>query len=274
VSRPPATGFDDLDELLRDFVAGARGALGGNFVGAYLQGSFALGAADEHSDVDFVVVTERELSAAEQSAVQTLHGRLYERDVPWAQHLEGSYAPRGILRRVDPERRRFFFLDNGARELVWDEHCNSAVVRWVLRRHGIVLAGPPPVELIEPVSAEALGAEARVKIAEYADWARGLDGMSRWQQPYLVLTFCRMLRAVAEGDVVSKQAAGEWAIETLDARWSPLIRRALADRPDPWGRVHRRAEPEVVEETLRFVEYASRCGREESNLQGPKPAGT
>jgi predicted nucleotidyltransferase len=34
----------------------ARLILGANFFGAYLQGSFALGDADLHSDCDFLVV--------------------------------------------------------------------------------------------------------------------------------------------------------------------------------------------------------------------------
>jgi hypothetical protein len=39
---------------------------------------------------------------------------------------------------VDPSRTPFPFLDNGATELVWDNHCNTAVVRWTLRERGVV----------------------------------------------------------------------------------------------------------------------------------------
>ncbi|MGZ4351943.1 MAG: aminoglycoside adenylyltransferase domain-containing protein [Gaiellaceae bacterium] len=261
------TPFPDLDRLLAELVAGARAALAGNFCGAYLQGSFALGDADEHSDVDFVVVTHDELSDGEQAALQRLHGRLYGREVAWAQHLEGSYAPKERLRRVDPTRAPFFYLDNGARELIRDGHCNTAVVRWTLRERGVVLAGPDPKELLDPVPAEALRAEALVTMREAAAWARESReryrsgdelAFSRWQQPYLVLSFCRMLYTLAVGEVTSKRRAGEWALRALDARWSGLIRRALADRPAPWRRVYEPAGAEAVEETVRFVEDALR----------------
>jgi predicted nucleotidyltransferase len=261
------TPYPELDRLLAELVAGARAALGASFCGAYLQGSFALGDADEHSDVDFVVVTHDELLEAEQAALQELHGRLFEREVAWAQHLEGSYAPKERLRRVDPAGAPFFYLDNGARELVWDGHCNTAVVRWTLRERGVVLAGPEPKELLDPVPPGALRAEARTKLQEYAAWAREsrdryLAGdrlaFSRWQQPYLVLSFCRMLYTLAAAEVTSKPRAGAWALEQLDSRWAALIRRALDDRPDPWRRVHEPADPEVVEETVRFVEDALR----------------
>ena len=47
------TGDPRLDELLAELVAEQRRILSGNFVATYLVGSFALGAADEWSDVDF-----------------------------------------------------------------------------------------------------------------------------------------------------------------------------------------------------------------------------
>jgi predicted nucleotidyltransferase len=46
------TQFSELNEVLDQLVGGARQALGDNFVGAYLVGSFALGDADIHSDWD------------------------------------------------------------------------------------------------------------------------------------------------------------------------------------------------------------------------------
>jgi len=253
------TPFPDLNGVLAEMVAGAQTILAANFCGAYLQGSFATGDADVYSDVDFVVVTDDELTEEQQAALQELHGRLYELDVPWAQHLEGSYIPRDRLRRVDDSRASYFYLDNGARELIWDSHCNTAVVRWTLREQGVVLAGPDPKSLIDPVSAEHLRDEALAAAREYAEWAPGptkAGGMSRWKQPYLVLTFCRILHTLSHATVVSKREAGEWARDALDPEWAGLIQRALDDRPDPWARVYQPVDPEVVDRTLAFVEYA------------------
>lgn len=71
------TPFQELDRVVADLAIGAHEALADNFCGAYLQGSFALGYADEYSDVDFLVVTKGELTASEQGALQALHQRLY-----------------------------------------------------------------------------------------------------------------------------------------------------------------------------------------------------
>jgi predicted nucleotidyltransferase len=265
-----STGFTDLDSMLEKFVEGARGALGTNFVGAYLGGSFALGDADEHSDVDFIVVTANDVTDQQLARLQELHSRLYELDVPWAQHLEGSYVPRQRFAHVDPDRAQFLFLDNGARRLEWDAHCNTAVTRRVLRERGVSLAGPDPASLVAPVSTADLRDEAVRAAREYAEWApepTNTGDMSEWKQPYLVLTFCRILLVLATGEVVSKRRAGEWAIGALDPEWRDLIRRALADRPDPWGRVHRSADPALAARTLAFVEYA--LGTTKGPFRGP-----
>lgn len=253
------TLYPELNDVLRELVEGAQTNLSENFCGAYLQGSFALGDADVHSDVDFLIVTDEEVSSTHLAALQTMHERLYALEASWAQHLEGSYFPKGRLRRVDPARGPLLFLDNGASGLVWDNHCNTAVVRWTLRERGLVLAGPDPNLLIDPVSGAELQAEALVGVAEYAAWApepTNAGPMSRWKQPYLVLTFCRLLHTLHSGKVVSKREAGEWAIGALDPEWSPLIQSALDDRPDPWLRVHRPADPAAIERTLAFAAYA------------------
>lgn len=248
------TPFPALNDVLRELVAGIRGALPENLRGVYLVGSFAVGDADEHSDVDFLVATERRVSAGEQAALQELHGRLFDLPVAWAQHLEGSYAPAPSLRRVDPARQPFFYLDNGARELVWDAHCNTALSRWTLREHGIALAGAPPATVVDAVAADDLSAEARRKLEETAAWAREAEGMlTRWEQPYIVLSCCRMRYTLEHGRIVSKREAGTWALETLDERWRPLIAAALADRPDPWERVRQQAPAEAAAETAAFA---------------------
>jgi predicted nucleotidyltransferase len=250
------TQYEDLNGVLAQLVAGARDVLGANFVGAYLVGSFALGDADEHSDVDFLVFTETEISDEQVAGLQTLHGALHGLPVGWAQHLEGSYVPRERFRTLDTSRAPFLFLDNGSRELAWDNHCNSAVMRWVVRRHGVPLAGPDPQSLVDPVAPDALRREAVATMQDYADWAHGLTEMSRRTQPHLVLTCCRVLATLALGEAVSKRAAADWAVAALDPTWRDPIERAQADRPDPWGRVHRTAEPPLAERTLAFVDYA------------------
>ena len=108
------TIYPGLNRVLDELVSSARTILAENFCGAYLQGSFAIGDADVHSDVDFIVATHAEVTEEQLAALQVMHTRIHALDVPWAQHLEGSYVPRDRVRRVDTSRSHYLYLDNGA----------------------------------------------------------------------------------------------------------------------------------------------------------------
>jgi predicted nucleotidyltransferase len=255
------TPYPELDAVLAELVAGARSVLGENFVGAYLQGSFAVGDADEYSDVDFLVVTEREVDDGEKRELQALQERLFELPTHWAQHLEGSYVPREQLCRLDPERQPWFYFDNGATEPAWDNHDNTAVVRWSLRERGIVLDGPEPKELVDPVSADELRADALWALDEWEAWLPTLESWSARFQPDSVVAYCRMLHTVHTGRLGTKPEAAAWALGIVAPEWRELIRQARGERPDPWAKVKRLADAARVEQTRAFMAYVSRLAR-------------
>ncbi len=249
--------FPDLNSVLADLVTGARASLAENFCGAYLQGSFAVGDADAHSDVDFIVVTEGDVTPEQQAELQVLHQTLYALPTTWAQHLEGSYIPREVLRRPDPDRRPLLYLNNGATEFALDSHDNTAVVRWSLREHGVVLAGPDPRELVDPIPADELSADVRWALGHWQWWFRSIDSIDRRALAVAVLSHARILHTLAIGEVSSKRTAGEWALHALDPEWAPLIRWALEDRPDPWTKVREPADPTLLRRTRKFIDYAA-----------------
>ena len=225
-----------------------------------------MGDADVHSDVDFIVVTRDEVDDPQFRALDAMHKRLYTLDVPWAQHLEGSYISERRLRHVDPLRTPLPYLDNGESELVRDNHCNTAVVRWSLREHGVVLAGPDAAVLVEPVSAAQLRAEVLAEMPEYAAWAAAptkAGPMSRWKQPYLVLSFCRMLPTLECGRIASKPEAGEWAQTALDPEWAALIERGSSSTALHW----------LPENTV-TDSRSEKCARQDSNLRPLPPQGS
>ena len=252
------TPYRELNHVLHELATSARSILGRDFVGAYLQGSFALGDFDEHSDVDFAIVVEDEPDDGQVAALQSMHARVYGLQSSWAQHLEGSYFTRKLIKRLDPSRAEPWYLDNGSRELVPSDHCNTAVVRWCVRERGIALAGPEPRTLVDPVSGDDLRLEVSATMRWWADMIfADPREMDRWWYPsFTVLTYCRMLYTLESGMISSKPVAARWAQETLDQRWAPLIRRAWEVRPSLSSRVGRRADPDELSGTLEFIRYA------------------
>jgi hypothetical protein len=81
--------------------------------------------------------------------------------------------------------------------------------------------------------------------------------MGRRALAVAVLTHARILHTLEVGEVSSKRGAGEWALDTLDPEWSPLICWALDDRPDPWTKVHEPADPALLRRTVEFADYAA-----------------
>ena len=91
IDRPVApTPNPDLNAVLHELVTRAQAILQQNFVGAYLQGSFALGDWDADSDVDFMMVIEHEPGDDTVLELQTMHADVFALASSWAQHLEGS----------------------------------------------------------------------------------------------------------------------------------------------------------------------------------------
>lgn len=257
-TRGNPTPYADLNAILADLVKGARASLGGNFIGAYLQGSFALGDFDVHSDVDFLIVVEHDLSADDLARLQDVHSQIFDLQSPWAQHLEGSYFPKDTLKRCSSVGTALWFLGNCGRELVRSDHDDKAHVRWIAREHGITLAGPPPQTLIGPVPTDVLRQEALATMRVWANHiaSGGRELTNRWAQPYVVLSYCRMLNTLRTGTVVSKRAAAEWAATALDPTWTDLIQRAWNARPDPSAKVKQAPDESDIRLTRDFVAWA------------------
>jgi hypothetical protein len=192
------TPYPELNAVLQELVESVRAALGNRFVAACLQGSFAVGDFDRHSDVDFIVAIEDELSDAQVRALQAKHERIYDLDCPWAQHLEGSYFPTRILKDYSQRGKPLWYLDHGSRSLVRSDHCNTVVVRWVVREHGVALAGPRPKTLVDPIPVEALRQEI---VDTIRDWGQEILAETerfnnRFYQTFIVLSYCRMLHDI------------------------------------------------------------------------------
>ncbi len=251
------TPYPDINGLLDRLLASARDLLESHFDGMYVEGSLAWGDFDGDSDIDFVVVTEEEVSEALFVALRAMHDRLAALDSLWAIQLEGSYLSRQALRRHDPalalhpniERGRGERLKMVSHDVWWDIH------RHILRERGITMAGPAPETLIDVVSPDDL---RRAASAVLDGWATGLLAdpsalQHRGYQSYAVLSTCRILYPLQNGAVASKKTAAGWVSrESFGQRWAGLIERSWSGRSRPDSP----APGEEVNETLAFIRYA------------------
>jgi len=254
MARP--TPYPEVNVVLQALLSGMQGVLGDCFVGLYLYGSLAGGDfCSQRSDIDFVVATASELPNGMVEALEALHTRIADGGLKWAAKLEGAYVPLSVLRRHDPSgppcpcinEGRFYLASLGS---------DWVIQRHTLREQGVVVAGPDPHSLIDPVQPDDLRRAVRGFLREW--WAPMLqDPDPRLQggeyQAYAVLTMCRALYTLQYGAVVSKTAAVRWAQEALDGRWVTMIEQALAWRHDGGAVIDRG-------ETLDFIRYVLERG--------------
>lgn len=224
-----------VEAVVRAFLASADRSRPGLVEGLYLTGSIALGDfRPGRSDVDFVAVTARRLTAEDVVALRQAHAETRAQHarpyfdgvhVTW-QDLAAGYASCPAV----PYTLRGKFRTDDAFEV-------NPVTWAVLTRHAVPVRGPVPG-----------GFEVGVDRAALYDWTLGnLDGYWRrwhtahraplsltglaalggWATAWGVLGVSRLHHTAATGEIVSKSAAGRYALETFAPEWHPVIEEAL-----------------------------------------------
>lgn len=245
------TKHEQVNAILRLLFTNVQAILGEQLVGFYLYGSLSLGDFDpQSSDVDFLVVTADELSQETLLALRDMHESIAESSLPFAQRLEGSYIPRAALRKYDPANARHPTIGVDWSFHVDQHKSNWVIERYIVREHGVIVYGPSPKTVIEFVAPDELRRAVYEQLTNF--WQAQLDGpgwlRSREYQAFAVLTMCRALYTLYNGDVPTKPQAAAWAQEHLDPNWKPTIERALV-----WRTQH---EQDDMSETLDFLRYA------------------
>lgn len=249
------TPYPEVNTILQELYSRVTKSLGSRLIGMYLDGSLANGDFDEDSDIDFVIVTDKEISGELFLELKAMHERLAKIDSPFAVQLEGSYISLQGLRHYDPEHALYPNIERGHGETLKMVNHNDwwIIHRYILHERGITLIGPAPQTLIDPVSPDDL---RRAMLSILDGWATDIlhnpDLMnSRGYQSYVVLSLCRILYTLQHGDVVSKPVAAQWAKEAFDTQWVSLIERAWIARHHPEGR----ADDEDIQETQNFIRF-------------------
>jgi hypothetical protein len=263
----PTKPYPELPSVLGQFAVGIQDLLSDNLVGIYLVGSLAVGGFDLDSDVDFLVVMNKELTDQTTNAIQAMHAQIYEQSCYPAKHLEGSYISRDVLNHAEAvDVQKLWYLDNGSTVLERSTHCNKWHVRWVLRERGVRLLGPESNSLLDPVPDELIRKEVagmmRLVATEFAEAING--GLTYWTsrfgQSFAILTFCRMLHTLDTGTVQSKLAGVKWGLKNLDSVWADLIRKAWKEREGVrfCTKIRQPADSVALEKTNEFIQDAVR----------------
>lgn len=249
------TPYPEVNAVLSELLSGAQSILGNHLIGMYLDGSLASGDFDQDSDIDFVVVTDEDVSEDDFLALQAMHERIATMDSWCATQLEGTYISQSALERHDQDHALHPNIERGkGQHLKMVKHDDAWIIhRYILREYGITIVGPAPETLLTPISPSDL---RKAMLAILHEWATPMLDVpspfdTRGYQSFTVLSLCRILYTLHYGSVSSKLVAARWVQETLDERWTPLIGRAWVGRHNPGSK----PELDDVNETRNLIRY-------------------
>ena len=261
----PEHPYPELRGVLEIFVDEISTELGENLVGIYLVGSIASGDFDADSDVDFLVVTNTELTETNMKALQDIQIKIHGIDCYPAKHLEGSYISISDLNDWSTVgQKKLYYFDNGSTAYEHSTHDNQWHVRWILRERGITLVGQKPETILKSIPLNEMFSEIKTTMFQvmklYEDEIdRPLSFFnSRFGQSFAVLTYCRMLHTLHTGTIQSKKAGVKWAKQFVEPKWVNIIDQAWNEREGVrfLVKIGQRAELTLLRETLDFIKYA------------------
>lgn len=230
----------------RRFLTFADRVFGDRLVGFYVVGSAALGGfLPDRSDLDFVAVIEPTAEGDCRRARLAQIGSGARTGVP--AFLRGRTAGPGSCNGVyiaqDQLRRPVTQITPIASHHGISFDCGSAfdvnpVVWKTFAEHGIAMRGPRPADLGLDPEPHRLRQWNLDNLNGY--WqscaTAALNGRpplkpwmpARWATSWTVLGPVRLHHTIATGDVISKQQAGEYALDVFDSEWHPIIEEAIA----------------------------------------------
>jgi hypothetical protein len=243
------TPYPHVNRVLDELLAGIQGVLGDKLVGLYLFGSLVTGSYDDGiSDVDLLAATAADVDDEELEALRRMHHRLVERRPEWDDRIEVAYLSTTGLQTFKTQTSRLAIISPGE-----PLHAVAAGRDWLLNWYpvlaaGVALFGPPPRDVIAPISQAEYLDEVRKHAMSWGEsWGSPRD---RGGQSYAILTMCRTLHTHRTGNHTSKLLAASWSQRELP-EWSDLIHDALATRMAP-RKCRSKLSPNISE-AVRFI---------------------
>lgn len=232
----------------RFLLTGLDWFLPGCIEGFYIIGSSALQAfCSGRSDIDFVAILGRDLSGDELRRLRLVHSLNYGRTVvrsaicgqsPFSGTCNGVY-----IRAADVNRPVTAISPIGSQvgpTFKVGEGFEVNPVMWkVFLERGIALRGPLPGTLGLDPEPSLLRPWNREHLESYwRPWAlrvlNGADLMFRlrpqWSTAWGVLGAPRLHYTIATGNIITKEAAGQYALNAFGSQWHPIIHEALVWR--------------------------------------------
>lgn len=219
------TPYSDINQLLDILLREIKSILGEKLVGLYLDGSLVLGDFDhDTSDIDLVAALSSDMNDDEFEELKNMHANFAQQHKAWEDRIEVCYISTAALGSVKSRTTSIANISPGE-----PFHRRESNIEWimnwyVLQEKSMTLFGVPPKTIVEPISKYEFTQAIKAHINS---WRKYIDDMhKRKGQAYAILTMCRALYAIKNGEQASKKQAAQWTMKKLP-EWSNLIKNAI-----------------------------------------------
>lgn len=246
------TPYPLVNDLLDSLLSQMQTILGENLIGLYLYGSLVTGDFDlEISDIDLLAAVARDLTEMEFNALKQMQDSLVLKHPAWDNRIEIAYLSLRGLQTFKTHPSPIAIISPGEPFHIKEAGKDWLVNWYMVREKGKVLFGPPPGAIITPVSKEEFIACVKDHAVSWREWLD--DIYYRGSQAYAILTLCRALYTIKNGEQVSKLKAAAWVEKELP-EWAALIQNAVQWRQAQW-REENIDHEFTLPETRRFVHF-------------------
>jgi hypothetical protein len=221
---------------------------GGLIEGFYIVGSIALGGFRAgRSDIDFVATLSGPLCPATLAELRSVHRRSYADGIAraavsrsWPLVCNGVFIASEDLAHP-PATVKAAAKQLSEKFVTGDSFDVNPVTWWTLAHSGIAVRGPSPEHFSIHLDDAELRRWTATNLTTYwRPWAVAVGGagINGWRQQvrllrvgrlaaWGVLGTARMHATIATGEVITKEQAGDYALDTFDPEWRPIINDAL-----------------------------------------------
>ncbi len=220
------TSYPHVNDALNHLLAQLQTILADKFVGLYLYGSLVTGDFDDaSSDIDLLTVLTSDLEAREFDALNKMQAAFVLNNPHWENRLEIAYVSLHALETFKTQTSTIGVISPGEPFHLKDAGRDWLMNWYMVREKGATLFGSTPDRIIEAISKAEFIEAVKAYVREWQDWFD--EGVkTRPSQAYAILTMCRAMYTVQNGEQVSKKRAAVWAQKELP-EWATLIGEAL-----------------------------------------------
>lgn len=245
------TSYPEVNRILDYILSKLQRILGSKLIALYLDGSLVIGDFDStQSDIDLVAAVSSKINEIKFNQLKVMHDTLIRDNPEWDDRIEVCYITTKALGNVKSITSEIINISPGE-PIHRKESSKEWIMNWYLTREkGITLFGPPPTQIIEPLTRNDFIKSVRDHVSSWENWVNDIS-RNAYAQSYVRLSLCRALYSYKNGDQVSKIKAAKWALKELPA-WSKIINEALIWREGP---KHSPPDDAAFVETKMFVDY-------------------